>query len=179
MNEAVRQYAPLVIADRLRRQATNVWLAATIGSLVWILLIIGAPLARVNGFTAISIPLYSLFSYMCHQISERSFHLEGEQFGVCSRCFCVYLGLFAGFVIYPIWRHLQDIEPIPRIWLFLSLVPIGIDWSLGVFGIWENTHLSRLLTGMILGVACATFIMPALVEIARNLTLNRQRKKAA
>jgi uncharacterized membrane protein len=179
MNEAVRQYAPLVIADRLCRQATNVWLAATTASLAWVLLIIGAPLARVNGFTAISIPLYSLFSYMCHQISERSFHLEGEQFGVCSRCFGVYLGLFAGFVIYPIWRHLQDIEPIPRIWLFLSLVPIGIDWSLGVFGIWENTHLSRLLTGMILGVACATFIMPALVEIARNLTLNRQRKKAA
>ena len=123
--------------------------------------------------------LYTLFSYMCHQISDRSFHIEGEQFGVCSRCFGVYFGLLAGFLIYPFWRTLDEIEPIPRIWLFLSLVPIGVDWSLGVFGIWENTHFSRLVTGIILGVACSTFIMPALVEIARNITLNRQQKKAA
>ena len=179
MNEAVGQYVPILMADRLRRQATHVWLAATAVSLSWALLIIAAPLAKVNGFTAISTPLYSLFSYMCHQISNRSFHIEGEQFGVCSRCFGVYSGLIDGFVIYPLWRRVDEIEPIPRIWLFLSLVPIGIDWSLGVFGIWENTYLSRLITGMILGVACATFIMPALIEITRNLTLNRQRKKAA
>jgi len=53
-------------------------------------------------------------------------------------------------------------------------VPMAVDWSLGVFGIWENTHLSRFMTGLILGAACATFIVPALVEIKRNMTLRRR-----
>jgi uncharacterized membrane protein len=75
-----------------------------------------------------------------------------------------------GFAIYPLWRRIDDIEPLPKMWLFLSLIPITIDWSLTVFGIWENTHLSRFVTGLILGTACATFIVPSIVEITRNLT---------
>src|SRR5690348_7013342 len=116
---------------------------------------------------------------MCHQMSDRSFHIEGEKFGVCSRCFGVYFGLFFGLVIYPLWRRVDEVEPISRIWLFLSLVPIGIDWALGVFGIWANTFTSRFFTGLILGVACATFIVPAAVEITRNFTYRSRIKKAA
>ncbi len=138
--------------------------------LVWVSLILIAPIARANGFNALSSPLYHFFSFICHQIPERSFHVEGEQFAVCSRCFGVYLGLILGFVIYPLWRNISEIEPLRRFWLFLSLIPISIDWSLTIFGIWENTQLSRLITGLILGFACATFIVPALVEIARNLS---------
>ena len=137
---------------------------------VWVLLTLAAPLAKAIGFVAISAPLYHFFSYICHQIPERSFHIEGESFGVCSRCFGVYFGLVFGFAIYPLWRNITEIEPLPRFWLFLSLIPIGIDWSLTVFGIWENTHFSRFITGLILGVACATYIVPAIVEITRNLT---------
>ena len=74
------------------------------------------------------------------------------------------------------WRKVDDIEPLPRIWLFLSMLPIGIDWSLGVFGIWENTHVSRFITGGILGFACATYIIPALVEIFRYLLIKRETK---
>jgi uncharacterized membrane protein len=110
---------------------------------------------------------------------DRSFHIEGEKFGVCSRCFGVYFGLLLGFLIYPLWRRIDSIEPISRMWLFLSLVPITIDWSLGFFGIWANTFTSRFITGLILGAACATFIVPAIVEINRNLTLRARIKKAA
>ena len=137
---------------------------------VWVLLTLAAPLAKAIGFVAISAPLYNFFGYICHQISDRSFHIGGEQFAVCSRCFGVYFGLVFGFAIYPLWRNITEIEPLPRFWLFLSLIPIGIDWSLTVFGIWENTHFSRFITGLILGVACATYIVPAIVEITRNLT---------
>jgi hypothetical protein len=52
-----------------------------------------------------------------------------------------------------------------------------IDWSLGFFEIWENNHLSRFLTGLILGAACAIFIVPALVEISRLLSNRRQVKR--
>lgn len=110
-------------------------------------------------------PLYRFFGPICHQIPERSIHAFGAPMAVCSRCFGIYFGLLVGVAIYPIWRGAQITEPISRVWLFLALVPIGIDWSLTFFGIWENTHLSRFVTGSILGAVCATYIVPAAIEI--------------
>ena len=173
MTEPASNYVSLDLAAKMRKQAIRVWIAGFVVVAVWVLLTVVAPLSKANGLVAVSSPLYTFFGYICHQISDRSFHVEGEQFAVCSRCFGVYFGLAFGFAIYPLWRNITEIEPLPRFWLFLSLIPIGIDWSLTVFGIWENTHLSRFLTGLILGVACATYIVPAIVEITRNLTHRR------
>jgi uncharacterized membrane protein len=167
-------YIPIDLAARFRRQAWKVWTIGLVIVFAWVFATVLAPLAKANGLTSVSAPLYGFFRLICHQISERSFHVEGEQFAVCSRCFGVYFGLFAGFAAYPLWRNIDEIEPLARFWLFLSLIPITIDWSLTIFGIWENTHLSRLITGLILGVACATFIVPATVEITRNLTYRRR-----
>jgi len=160
---------------RMRVQAWKAWTGGLIVVGLWALAIVLAPVLKANGITSVSSPIYHFFSFICHQIPDRSFHIEGEPFGVCSRCFGVYFGLVFGFVIYPFWREMTEIEPLPRFWLFLSLFPAGIDWSLTIFGIWENTHLTRFVTGMILGVACATYIVPAIVEITRNLTFHRLR----
>lgn len=170
MPQTAENYVPQDLNRLFRRQAIRVWVGGVVVVLLWVLLILVPPIAQYEGLQNISNPLYTFFSYICHQIPERSFHILGHQFGVCSRCFGVYFGLLVGFLIYPLWRRIDDIEPPTRFWLFLSLMPIGIDWSLGVFGIWENTHLSRFITGLILGVACATYIVPALVDIARNLS---------
>ena len=169
-------YLSISLASTARKSAIKMWLVGLVIVGVWLLLIITAPLAKVNGLDSLAGPLYSFFSFACHQISARSFHIEGEQFAVCSRCFGVYFGLLAGFAVYPVWRAIDETEPLPRFWLFLSLIPITIDWSLTVFGIWENTHLSRFVTGAILGVACATFIVPALAELARGIAMRKQRR---
>ena len=179
MTDPSENYVPQEITSRYRRQAIRVWTIGLFVVMVWVLLILAAPLAKANGYTAVSIPLYHFFSFICHQISSRSFHIEGEQFGVCSRCFGVYFGLLFGFAIYPLWRRIDDIEPLPRFWLFLSLVPISVDWSLTIFGIWENTHLSRFITGLILGFACSTFIVPAIVEIKRNFTYRKMMARSS
>lgn len=157
----------------MRRQAFWVWGAFSILVLAWVLTIVFVPVAASSGYESLSKAVYKFFSYICHQIPERSLHLAGHQLGVCSRCFGVYFGLFLGFAVYPLWRKVEDIDPLPRFWLFLSMIPIGIDWSLGIFGIWENTHLSRFITGLILGFACATYIIPALVEIFRYMLVKR------
>ena len=170
MTEFAESYVPADLAARFRRQAWKVWAIGLAVVLLWAAAIVVAPLAKAGGLIVLSSPIYHFFSFLCHQISDRSFHVEGEQFAVCSRCFGVYFGLLFGFAIYPLWRRIDEIEPLPRIWLFLSLIPITIDWSLTVFGIWENTHLSRFITGLILGLACATFIVPATIEITRNLS---------
>lgn len=173
MAESAEKYIPVRVAKLFKRQAVRVWTIALAIALFWVLLILLPPLAIANGTTSVSEPLYSFFSYICHQLPDRSFHILGHQFGVCSRCFGVYFGVVLGFAIYPLWRPIDEIEPLPRIWLFLSLIPIAVDWSLTIFGIWENTHLSRFITGMILGVSCATYIVPAVVEITRNLTVRK------
>ena len=178
MISSTANYIPQQIASGYSRQAWRVWAVAVAVVLAWVLAIVSAPIFLATGYGQISTPIYHFFGFICHQIPERSLHLEGHQLAVCSRCFGVYFGLLAGLLVYPLWRSVTETEPMPRIWLFLSLVPIGIDWSLGVFGIWENTHLSRFITGTILGVACSTFIVPALVEITQNLTAQRRLRKS-
>lgn len=174
MTEPAENYVSQAMAARMRRQAFWVWGAFSVLVLAWVLLIVLVPVAASSGYETLSKPVYTFFSYICHQMPERSMHLVGHQLGVCSRCFGVYFGLFLGFAVYPLWRRVDDIEPLPRFWLFLSMVPIGIDWTLGMFEIWENNHLSRFVTGLILGFACATYIIPAIVEIFRYL-LTKQR----
>jgi uncharacterized membrane protein len=172
---ASTEYISQQAAVRYRTQARKVWIIGLTIVALWTLAIIAAPVAKANDLLTIANPLFSFFSYICHQIPDRSFHVLGEQFGVCSRCFGVYFGILAGFAAYPIWRSIDTTEPLPRFWLFLSIIPISIDWSLTIFGIWENTQWSRFITGLILGFACAIFIVPAAVEIARNLTYRRTR----
>lgn len=157
----------------MRSQAFRVWGVTVAIVFAWVLAIVLAPISLGAGWGMAS-PIYTFFSYICHQLPERSLHLDVHPLAVCSRCFGVYFGLLAGLTVYPLWRRIDNIEPLARIWLFASLVPIGFDWSLTVFGLWENTHLSRVLTGLVLGVACATYIVLAVVEIRRNMSLRRQ-----
>lgn len=171
MSDSPYNSQPAIAA--MRRQAWRVWAIGLAVVVVWVLAITLPPIARAGELYAVSNPLYAFFSYICHQIPERSFHVVGHQLAVCSRCFGVYFGLLAGFAVYPFWRPVDSVEPPPRFWLFLSLVPISIDWSLTMFGILENTQISRFITGLILGVACATFILPAIVEITRSMTVRR------
>lgn len=175
MPETIEHYKPQSEFQNFRKTAFKAWTIGFTAVLFWVFLIMLAPLAENFGWTNFSNAIYKFFSFLCHQQTERSLHIFEHHFAVCSRCFGVYFGLVFGFIIYPFIRKIEEIEPFPRIWLFLSLVPIGIDWSLGMFEIWENTHLSRFLTGLILGAACAIFIIPALVELAKYSAVKRKR----
>jgi uncharacterized membrane protein len=179
MAEPAANYQSVEFLSRVRKQAFKAWAVGLAVVFVWVLLIVITPLAKLMGLSNLSSSLYHFFSFACHQMPGRSFHIDGEQFAVCSRCFGVYFGLLTGFAVYPLWRNITDIEPLPRVWLFLSLIPITIDWALTMFGIWENTHASRFITGLILGFACATFIIPALVEVARRLWVPNPPRVAA
>lgn len=178
MKLSAENYVPQMIAKDLRKKAVTGWTVGFSIVFVWVFVILLAPVAAMNNLQSVAHPIYSFFSNLCHQMPERSFHLDSHAFAVCSRCFGVYFGLLAGFIGYPFFRSIEETEPLPRFWLFLSLVPISIDWSLTVFGVWENTHLSRFVTGMILGVACAVFIIPAIAELSQLLSRKTAVKKA-
>jgi uncharacterized membrane protein len=177
MTEAIENYVSQTDVEELRRKAFFIWSVSTFLIAFWIFLIVIAPIAQANNLTSVSISIYKFFGFICHQIPARSFFFGTEPFAVCTRCFGIYFGLFFGFVLYYFLRLLEETEPFPRFWLLLAMIPMLIDWSLGFFEIWENNHLSRFLTGLILGAACAIFIVPALVEISRLLSNRRQVKR--
>ena len=174
MPDSIENYVPQIAVVQTRRRAFFVWSVFAFLVAAWIFLIVLAPVAEANNLANISNPLYKFFGFLCHQNPTRSFGFGEHVFAVCSRCFGVYFGLFFGFIIYPFLRSIEETEALPRVWLFLAMIPMTIDWLLGTFGIWENTHLSRFLTGAILGAACAVFIIPALIEIAGNLSSKRK-----
>lgn len=175
MPESIENYVPQNMIAVQKRQAVWVWSIATAIVFVWILAIVSAPIFEENGVKSVSQSIYRFFSFMCHQISSRSFHYHEHQFAVCARCFGFYAGFLLGFIVYPLLRALNNTDSFPRFWLFAAMIPMGIDFSLTFFEIWENTHLSRTITGLILGFACAFFIVPALIEI--NQFLQQRRKK--
>lgn len=176
MADPIKIYTPQAEIAKQRRQAVYAWSVVFLIGFAWMFLIVSAPIAKENGFSSFANPVYKFFSYLCHQMPERSFYLDEHPLAVCARCFGFYGGFFLGIIIYPLIRQLRDTEPLPRFWLFAAMIPMGIDWSLTFFGIWENTHFSRLLSGLILGAACAFFIIPAAVEIGYYLGEKFQRK---
>lgn len=152
------------------------WCATALFVALWLAFIVGAPILKANGLASAAHYIYAPFSYLCHQFSDRSFHLAGEQLAVCARCFGVYAGLGIGVLAYPFLRSVHSNEAPPRVVLFLAPIPTAVDFALGFFGIWENTHFSRFMTGAILGVVCAFFVVPGIVEINRFLWLKNKKK---
>ena len=146
--------------------AIAIWAVSAALTISIVGVIIGAPLIQAAGHPALALKIYKIFSYVCHQIPERSFHLAGYQFAVCSRCTGIYSGLALATLTYPLVRSLKQTETPRLIWLFLAAVPLFIDWSLGYFSIWQNNHASRFATGALLGASAVFYILPGLVELS-------------
>lgn len=176
MPYSIENYVPQNIIRKQRRQALFSWGAIFFIALLWIAFIISAPIAKSSGFDSFANSVYGFFSYVCHQMSWRSYHIGEQPMAVCARCFGFYGGFLLGLGAFPLFRSLSNTDPFSRIWLFLAMIPMGIDWSLEFFGIWNNTHLSRLISGAILGAACAFFIVPALIEINYFLSEKFQKR---
>jgi uncharacterized membrane protein len=158
--------------------ATLVWAIAAVITLALVALIIAAPLAQANGHAAFANAIYKTFSFVCHQISERSFHLREYKFAVCSRCTGIYSGLAIAAIGYPLVRSLRQTETPRLIWLFLAAVPLAFDWSLGYFAIWQNNHASRFATGFLLGGAAVFYILPGLIELSLRVISGRSKRQA-
>lgn len=163
-------YIPQCVSDR---RPLMVWAVVAAGALLVTMLIVGAPLAKANGFSALSFTIYQAFSYVCHQLPDRSFFLAGYPLTVCARCTGVYFGFAAAVLSYPLITSLKRTQAPERKWLFIAAVPLVIDFGLGLVGVWENTHWSRFLTAALLGIVSVFYVIPTLVDLAlRSKTQN-------
>ena len=150
------------------RRPLRVWASTATLVLALLALIFVAPLALAHDHELAGQAIYQAFSSVCHQIPGRSFYLAGHPLAVCARCTGLYVGLAAGVLLFPLVRPLRSAETPTRLWLLAAAAPTVIDFSLGLFGIWQNTHLSRFVTGALLGAVAAFFIVPGLVDLSRT-----------
>lgn len=135
-----------------------------------------APWLASSG-SSLAAPLYRLFSHVCHQIPSRCFQIFGHPMPVCGRCLGVYLGLFFGCVIYPLWRRMDNIRlPDRRTFAALSL-PLAADVLGNAFGFWDSGIWLRLATGFLWGALLPFYFLAAAAELAlRRLAITRGSK---
>jgi uncharacterized membrane protein len=149
--------------------AVAIWAISATLAIAILGAIIGAPLIQSSGHPAFAFKIYRAFSFVCHQIPDRSFHLAGYKFAVCSRCTGIYAGFALAALSYPLVRSLKQTVTPSLVWLFLAVMPLAIDWSLGYFLIWQNNHLSRFSTGALFGATAVFYIVPGLIELSLRL----------
>lgn len=162
----------------MRYHALIIWAFATSIALGLLALIFGAPVALARGDFLLAETIYHGFSHACHQIPERSFYVAGHPLAVCARCAGLYIGCALGLVSYPLVRPLKRTDTPPRRWLIAAAVPTTVDFGLGFFGLWENTHWSRALTAGLLGVVTAFYLVPGLVDAGQIILWRRRPGRA-
>jgi uncharacterized membrane protein len=168
----------IIIEEFLNKQpptAVIVWIVVASIGLLLVLLVIAAPVAAANDLPQFASPTYRAFSFLCHQLPERSFHFGTHSFAVCSRCTGLYAGFALATLALPLVRSLKRTDTPHLIWLFLSIVPLVIDFGLTYFGIWQNNHFTRVTTGALFGAVAAIYVLPGLIEL--GMTIRRRKSE--
>lgn len=80
----------------------------------------------------------------CHQLPERSFHLNGKQFPVCARCTGAFFGYVLGALVFPFIA-------IPQWVSLLMCLVMFYDWLFQYLDILQSTNIRRLITGALCG----------------------------
>lgn len=128
--------------------------------------------------------IYYIGDAQCHQISERTIYLNGNQMPVCARDVSIFLfltaGLFAGMFLrrsYFLSKGLLGIFPkrfresvnrriganwFALLFVLLCFVPLALDGGLQLFTEYESNNVLRFLTGLpagfIVGLLLAVMI---------------------
>lgn len=111
-----------------------------------------------------------VFEYSRQQVGHnRAEYVErdgmaGYKLAVCTRDAAMYLGMLTAALLFALIH--TRIRGVPHIgYLLLGLVPMGIDGTAQLFGLWESTQLSRILTGAIAGLTVGLYIVLLLNEM--------------
>jgi uncharacterized membrane protein len=158
--------------------AVKAWIAYAIvlaGAVVWLGLIVAAPMLTQAGGTAAAwgAHLYTFFHPICHQLDARSLHLFGEPLGVCSRCSAIYTAFLAGLLVYPFFRPVGKPHPPSRAMLGAALAPMLVDVALGFTGLHDATMVTRIVTGAVFGSLVPYVVMPVLLGAVHELNAHQ------
>ncbi|MFR2534449.1 MAG: DUF2085 domain-containing protein [Clostridia bacterium] len=96
----------------------------------------------------------------CHQREDRSFHIKGWQFPICSRCTGILIGQIIGILLYGIGRIRVPF------WLdFVFLSIMFIDWYIQYRQIRQSNNFRRVITGSLAGIAQISILVKSVLGI--------------
>ena len=102
--------------------------------------------------------LSTLFSFLCHQNTARSFEIEGLLLPLCQRCTGVYVGMGISFIWLLANRYYKK-SLLPRSIIYVNIVSVAIMPIFG-FHLLDPGPGWRLWSGLIFGNAVAFLILP-------------------
>ena len=135
----------------------------------WLLLLAAAPFLT----TPAAGVLYAAGALICHQLPERSFHLQGIQLPVCARCIGLYGGAAAGSVAGAMTIARRWLARRPLLWTRSmkwlatgvaatpTLATFALEWGFG----WPMSNGVRAVAALPLGFAVAFVVVSALATV--------------
>jgi uncharacterized membrane protein len=159
------------------------------------------PILMVTAHISAARLLYTAFRPLCHQLPERSFFLFGPQLSytlgelqklvgpdvplryigdravgykmaVCQRDMATYMSMFLAGLAFVLLR--RRLKPLPLKAFALFAIPMAVDGFGQLFGLWESTWWSRVVSGSLFGVACVWLAFPyvesGMADVRRTLT---------
>lgn len=128
------------------------YIAITVASVFVFILALGPGLFNSTGTQGYSWQ-YSGFELLCHQIPERSYQISGIPMAVCSRCIGIYGAFMVGWMALPVLSKMRISFQNKLRWL-IGLILLNLADVFGnFFEFWSNTLNSRLIFGILLGLA--------------------------
>ncbi|MDX1618361.1 MAG: DUF2085 domain-containing protein [Balneolaceae bacterium] len=107
---------------------------------------------------------HKMFRMLCHQDPYRSFWVNGTPMAVCARCYGVYTGFALFWLGMPLLGYIGREVPAAR-QLLLAAVFVNLADVIGnVLGFWQNTLLTRLLLGTLIGITAVLLLAGSFIK---------------
>ena len=153
-----------------------------------------APVLMDAGWTTPGTIIYTIYRPACHQMPTRSYFLGGPKaaytpeelaaagvdvapmsrdignetvgwkVAFCERDVAIYGAMFLTGLVYGLVRRRLGAWKMRFVYFLLFLVPMGLDGTLQLFGLYESNYLLRTITGVFFGVGAVLFAYPYLEE---------------
>lgn len=107
----------------------------------------------LEGMNPVARIIYAIGDINCHQLTERSLFINGNQMSFCSRDLGIFIGLVAGVSL----ALLLDIR-ISILVFLLTLIPMGVDGLLQILTDYQSTNSLRLVTGIVAGAGVSLLL---------------------
>ena len=126
-------------------------MALSAAAVLWALILVCAPFAlRHPTLATPTAAVYAAASRICHQRTERSFHVADLPLPVCARCTGIYLSAAVGALA--VWATVRSRRTVsPRIALLVASAPTAATWLLEHVGGIPFSNITRAAAAIPLG----------------------------
>jgi uncharacterized membrane protein len=134
-------------------------------AVAWLTVLVTAPVMASQAAAAV----YLVGSFLCHQLPDRSFHVDGSQLPVCARC----LGIYAGVTVVASLGCVAWVRDLLRRWpaarfrwiaavaALPTVVTVAAEWG----GVWATSNAVRAIAGAPLGMGAALVVVGAVATL--------------